>query len=134
MPNIRLALSVVTPVTAAVPEIAASPVTVKADVGAVLLIPTLLLTPSTNNVPLSKLTFADADSVPVIVVLPAASVLLIATAPAKVSPLLLTASVIVTEPYVIISTTAPDVAPIVNTTVSPSDAVKSVPATNLTPL
>ena len=59
---------------------------------------------------------------------------MIATAPANVSPLLLTASVIVTEPYVIISTTAPDVAPTVNTTVSPSDAVKSDPATILTPL
>ena len=52
------------------------PVTVNAEVGAALLIPTLLLVPSTKNVPLSKLTFADAVKLPVMVVLPAASVVI----------------------------------------------------------
>ena len=51
------------PPSARFPEIFAEPVTVNEVSGEVLLMPTLLLTASTNNVPLSILTFVVAEIV-----------------------------------------------------------------------
>ena len=85
---VNVPLTVKLPPIDKLPLILAAPVTFNAASGAVLPIPTLLVTESTNRVPLLKFTFVVAVNDPVIEVLPEDNVLPTATAPENVAPAL----------------------------------------------